>query len=54
MIAHENLFQRAGIPTIVCGPGSIEQAHRPNEFVAIEQLNQCEKFLRALVKEYLS
>lgn len=43
------LFQRANIPTIVCGPGSIEQAHRANEFVTIDQLEQCEKFLRSLV-----
>ncbi len=42
------LFQAAGIPTIVCGPGSIEQAHKPDEFVETEQLAQCEKFLRQL------
>ena len=40
------LFQGAGIPTVVCGPGSIEQAHKVDEFVAIDQLAQCEKFLR--------
>ena len=40
------LFQGAGIPTGVCGPGSIEQAHKVDEFVAIDQLAQCEKFLR--------
>ncbi len=28
------LYQQAGIPTVICGPGSIEQAHRPNEFIA--------------------
>ncbi|QLZ69761.1 acetylornithine deacetylase [Legionella sp. PC1000] len=39
------LFQQAKIPTIVCGPGSIEQAHRANEFVALEQLHQCEQFI---------
>lgn len=43
------LFQQAGIPTVVCGPGSIEQAHRPNEFVALEQLAQCEAFLLRLI-----
>ncbi len=41
-------FQAAGIPTVVCGPGSIEQAHKPNEFVAIEQIEQCERFMRRL------
>ena len=34
-----------GIPTIVCGPGSIMQAHKPNEFVAREQLDACDEFL---------
>lgn len=41
-------FQAAGIPTIVCGPGSIEQAHTANEFVTIEQLHKCEEFLRKI------
>lgn len=44
------LFQQAGIPTIVCGPGSIEQAHRPNEFVELSQLAACEHFLRSLLQ----
>lgn len=39
------LFQQAHIPTIVCGPGSIEQAHRANEFVTIAQLQHCEQFI---------
>jgi len=42
------LFQRIGIPTIVCGPGDIGNAHKPNEFVAITQLQRCEAFLRKL------
>jgi acetylornithine deacetylase len=44
------LFARAGIPTIVCGPGSIDQAHRANEYVSLEQLADCERFLRQLVQ----
>jgi len=44
------LFQKAGIPTIVCGPGSIMEAHKANEFVSLEQLNECEKFLRKVVR----
>ncbi len=32
------LFQAAGIPAIICGPGSIDQAHKPNEFIALEQI----------------
>lgn len=43
------LFQKAGIPTIVCGPGSIVEAHKANEFVTVEQLDECEKFLRMVV-----
>lgn len=46
------LFQQAGIPTIVCGPGSIEQAHRANEFVSLEQLEHCEKFLMSLLMNF--
>ncbi len=42
------LFQRSGIPTVVCGPGSIVQAHQPDEFVSLEQLARCERFLRGL------
>lgn len=43
------LFQEAGIPTVVCGPGDIVQAHCPNEFVTLEQLAKCEAFLDALI-----
>jgi acetylornithine deacetylase len=38
-------FQRAGIATVVCGPGSIEQAHKPNEYVSLEQVALCESFM---------
>lgn len=48
------LFQNAGIETIVCGPGSIEEAHRANEYVALEQLKKCEDFLLEIVKQFLS
>ncbi|NOL51626.1 acetylornithine deacetylase [Pelistega suis] len=43
------LFEQIGIPTIVCGPGNIEQAHKPNEFISLEQLDECDNFLRKLV-----
>ncbi|VWX60433.1 Acetylornithine deacetylase [Burkholderiales bacterium 8X] len=45
------LFKGAGIPTVVCGPGSIEQAHQPDEFVTLDQLARCERFLRGLAAE---
>lgn len=35
------LFQKLGISTVVCGPGSIEQAHKPDEFIALDQIDQC-------------
>jgi acetylornithine deacetylase len=43
------LFQQSGIPAVVCGPGSIDQAHRADEFVALSQIDVCESFLRRLV-----
>jgi acetylornithine deacetylase len=42
-------FQNYGIPAVICGPGSIEQAHRPDEFCEISELDACEKFLRKLI-----
>jgi acetylornithine deacetylase len=44
------LFQNADIPTVVCGPGHIDQAHKPDEFVALDQLAQCESFLRRVAE----
>ena len=41
-------FHRAGISTVVCGPGYIEQAHQPDEFVSLEQLARSEVFLQRL------
>ncbi|MET3439986.1 acetylornithine deacetylase [Variovorax paradoxus] len=42
------IFKNAGIPTVVCGPGSINQAHQPDEFVSLEQLARCELFMERL------
>jgi acetylornithine deacetylase len=42
-------FQSYGIPAVICGPGSIEQAHRPDEFVALSELDACEAFLRKVI-----
>jgi acetylornithine deacetylase len=46
------LYQQADIPTVLCGPGSIEQAHRPDEYVALEQLERCEQFLQDVVRKF--
>ena len=43
------LFQRAGIPAVVCGPGSIDQAHKPDEFVALDQLSACLAMIERLL-----
>jgi acetylornithine deacetylase len=45
------LFQNAGIPAIVCGPGNILQAHAPNEFIEESQIRSCEAFLRRMMDE---
>jgi acetylornithine deacetylase len=42
-------FHRAGISTVVCGPGFIDQAHQPDEFVSLDQLARSEAFLQALL-----
>jgi acetylornithine deacetylase len=44
------VFKNAGIPTVVCGPGSINQAHQPDEFVSLEQLARCEQFMQRLAQ----
>lgn len=43
------LFQEAGIPSVVCGPGNILQAHKPNEFIELAQIDACAKFMRRLI-----
>ena len=43
------IFQQAEIATIVCGPGDIAQAHQPNEFIELAQIDACETFLRKLI-----
>ena len=44
-------FQKNGIPTIVCGPGSIRQAHQPDEYIALEQIDAGLAFMRRLAAE---
>lgn len=42
------LFDQAGIPAVVCGPGSMDQGHKPDEFVSVEQLHACDAMLARL------
>jgi len=44
-------FQEAGIATIICGPGSIDQAHKADEFITLDQVARCERFLWRLLDE---
>lgn len=44
------IFQGAGLPTIVCGPGSIDQAHQPNEFITRDQLVRGAEFMQRLAE----
>ena len=44
------LFQQIGIPSVICGPGDIAQAHKPDEFVALSQLAACESYLMKLAE----
>jgi len=43
------LFQQQGISTAICGPGSIQQAHKPNEYVALDQLDECLEMIGGLL-----
>ena len=47
-VTEAGLFQGIGIPTVVCGPGSIEQAHKADEFIAVSELRKCEAFMERL------
>jgi acetylornithine deacetylase len=44
------IFKQSGIQTVVCGPGSIVQAHQPDEYVSLEQLGRCADFMQGLAR----
>jgi acetylornithine deacetylase len=48
--AEAGQFQQAGFSTVICGPGSIEQAHQPDEFVEISQMQRGAQFMRRLIE----
>ncbi len=48
-----SMFMQAGIPTVVLGPGSIEQAHKPNEYISYAQVAACEQLFERLVTQPL-
>ena len=43
-------FQEAGYSSIICGPGNIEQAHQPNEFISLSQIKAGESFIQEIIK----
>lgn len=49
--AEAGQFQQAGFPTVICGPGSIEQAHQPNEYISFDQFTRGADFMVKLVEE---
>ena len=48
---HVGWNSEAGIPTVVCGPGDIAQAHAPDEFIELDQIAACESFVDALIAD---
>ena len=46
--------EHLGVPVIVCGPGDIAQAHKPDEFVSVAQLDACLRFLDRLSAELMA
>ena len=45
---------RLGIPTVICGPGSMAQGHKPDEYVSVEQMARCEAMLAALIERLVA
>lgn len=48
--AEAGQFQERGLSTVICGPGSIDQAHQPNEYIEVSQVTACETFLHDLAQ----
>jgi acetylornithine deacetylase len=48
--AEAGQFQQAGFSTVICGPGSIDQAHQPDEFIEISQIERGAEFMVRLVE----
>jgi acetylornithine deacetylase len=46
-----SMFAKAGIPTVVIGPGSIDQAHKPDEYISYDQVAACEAFFDRIVAQ---
>jgi acetylornithine deacetylase len=51
-VTEASLFERAGVPSIVCGPGDIAQAHQPDEFIKTSQMADCIEFLGRIAERF--
>ena len=49
--AESGHFQEAGFSVVMCGPGSIDQAHQPNEFIELSQVEAGKAFLQSIIKK---
>ena len=50
-VTEASLFAKAGLPAVICGPGDIAQAHQPDEFVALDQLDACLDFIERIAAD---
>jgi acetylornithine deacetylase len=48
------LFQQAGIDAIICGPGNISRAHRPNEYIELAEMQACKQMIEGLAAHLVS
>ena len=46
-------WKRLGVPVVVCGPGSMDQGHKPDEFIALDQLEACDRMMEQLLQRCL-
>ena len=46
-------WKRLGVPVVVCGPGSMDQGHKPDEFIALDQLEACDRMMERLLERCL-
>jgi acetylornithine deacetylase len=50
-VTEGGLFQQAGIPAVICGPGLLEQAHQPDERVSVKAMNDYGRFLTRVIAD---
>ena len=53
-VTEGGLYQQAGIPAVICGPGLLEQAHQPNENVSLQAMDECRTFLSRVIADLVA